>query len=64
MDEFKEKITEGQLAAYYATVNRQLSSTQAENPVALPQHMLSTLIFCISTETRLHFSFLNFILKA
>lgn len=57
MDEFKEKITEGQLAACYATINRQLSSIQAENAVALPQYMLSTLVFCISTETRLHFFF-------
>jgi len=55
MDELKEKITEGQLAACYATVNRQLSGIQAENPVALPHHMLSMLIFCISTKTRLHF---------
>lgn len=31
----RKKIMEGQLAACYATVNRQLSSIQAENPVAL-----------------------------
>lgn len=49
--------TEGQLAAYYATVNRQLSSIQAENPVALQQHILSMLIVFISTETRFHFFF-------
>lgn len=59
----KKKITEGQLAACYAIVNRQLSSIQAENPVALQQHMLSVFIVCISTEIRLHFSFLNYIFK-
>lgn len=57
MDNFKEKITEGQQAACYGTVKRQLSSIQVENPVALPQNILSVLIFGISTETRLHFFF-------
>lgn len=57
MDDFKEKITEGQLATCYATINRQLSGIQAENPAALQKHMLSTLTVCISAETRLHFFF-------
>lgn len=56
MDDFKEKVT-GQRAACYATVNRQPSCIQAENPAPLPQHMIFVVIFCISTETRLHFFF-------
>lgn len=54
----RKKIT-GQLAACYATVNRQLLSIQAENPVPLQQHVLSMLGVCISTETRFQFLFLK-----